>query len=51
MSMNFTVMICLYVNYRGGRARHHNFLQDFIVNLTEVGLGGLGVTPRTGGPV
>lgn len=36
---------------RGGRARHQNLLQDFIVNLTEVGLGGLGVTPRTGGPV
>jgi len=40
---------------RGGRARpvvpFENMIQDFIVNLTEVGLGGLGVTPRPNGPV
>ncbi|XP_054287043.1 E3 ubiquitin-protein ligase Iruka-like isoform X1 [Macrosteles quadrilineatus] len=40
---------------RGGRGRQvvpfENLIQDFIVNLTEVGLGGLGVTPRPNGPV
>uniref|UniRef100_A0A1B6GDJ1 RING-type E3 ubiquitin transferase n=1 Tax=Cuerna arida TaxID=1464854 RepID=A0A1B6GDJ1_9HEMI len=40
---------------RGGRGRpvvpFENLIQDFIVNLTEVGLGGLGVTPRPNGPV